>query len=261
MNRADNVLDALTWHHYYLDGHQATLEDFLKIETLNSFQDQMDTVKDYLYNVIKMKKDLWLGETSSAYGGGVKGVSDRYAAGFLWLDKLGLAAVNKYKVVIRQTFYHGAYALIGEDLKPNPDYWVSLVYKKLVGIRVLRVTNHDSDKIRLYAHCTNGANNGSVTLFGLNLNDEFGAFRLKQPLSQSTIWHYVLSAENFDLTTRTILLNQKPLMMESNSDLPPLIPRITPKSNFLLMKPYEMAFWVFPEARAKACIKKYKRFR
>ena len=82
-----------------------------------------------------IQKPLWLGETSSAYSGGAKGISDRYVAGFLWLDKLGLAAYYNYQVVIRQTFFHGCYALIGKDLYPNPDFWISALYKTLVSTK------------------------------------------------------------------------------------------------------------------------------
>ncbi len=57
----------------------------------------------------------------------------RYVAGFLWLDKLGTAALYGHSVVIRQTFYHGCYAMIGEDLLPNPDFWLSVLHKKLTG--------------------------------------------------------------------------------------------------------------------------------
>ena len=73
----------------------------------------MSTVEDFLAKN-SMKRPLWLGETSSAYGGGAHGLSDRYVATFLWLDKLGQAAVHGYQVVIRQSFYHGCYAMIGE---------------------------------------------------------------------------------------------------------------------------------------------------
>ena len=37
-----------------------------------------------------------------------------------WMDKLGLAALHGTDVVIRQTFYRGAYALIDSHWRPNP---------------------------------------------------------------------------------------------------------------------------------------------
>lgn len=37
-----------------------------------------------------------------------------------WLDKLGLAARLGHEVVIRQSFVKGSYALVDEDLNPNP---------------------------------------------------------------------------------------------------------------------------------------------
>ena len=130
-----SVLDALTWHHYYLNGHTATLEDFLDVQHLDYFPKMVKTVGTFLQQN-DIQKPLWLGETSSAYGGGAKGISDRYVAAFLWLDKLGIAAYYNYQVVIRQTFFHGCYALIGKDLYPNPDFWISALYKTLVSTKV-----------------------------------------------------------------------------------------------------------------------------
>ena len=37
-----------------------------------------------------------------------------------WLDKLGLAARLGHEAVIRQSFVKGSYALLDEDLNPNP---------------------------------------------------------------------------------------------------------------------------------------------
>jgi hypothetical protein len=37
-------------------------------------------------------------DSFSAYGGGALGLSDRFASGFLWLNKLGLTAQKNYQV-------------------------------------------------------------------------------------------------------------------------------------------------------------------
>ena len=39
---------------------------------------------------------------------------------FKWLDKLGLAAQQGYKVVIRQSLFGGSYSLGSRDMEPNP---------------------------------------------------------------------------------------------------------------------------------------------
>lgn len=63
---------------------------------------------------------IWMGETASAFGGGAPGLSDTYVAGFMWLDKLGMGAVNGIDLIVRQSFYNGYYALINEQSLPNP---------------------------------------------------------------------------------------------------------------------------------------------
>ncbi|CAL4113774.1 unnamed protein product, partial [Meganyctiphanes norvegica] len=95
-------------------------------------------------------------ETSSAYGGGAPKLSNRYVAGFLWMDKLGLSARMGVDVVARQTLYHGSYALLDEYLNPLPDYWLSVIYKRQVGGKVLDIQlSTSTPTVRLYAHCLN----------------------------------------------------------------------------------------------------------
>ena len=127
-----------------MNGNTATLEDFLDVQYLDYFPKMMKTIWNFLQQN-GIQKPLWLGETSSAYGSGAKGISDRYVAGFLWLDKLGMAAYYNYQVIIRQTFYNGCYAIIGHDLYPNPDFWISALYKTLVSPKVCSTADYRGD--------------------------------------------------------------------------------------------------------------------
>lgn len=112
-------------------------------------------------------------ETSTAYGGGAAEISNRFVAGFLWLDKLGYSAQTSTKIVIRQSFFGGNYAMIGPDLNPNPDWWISVAFKTFVSEKVLQFQSYTGN-VRLYAHCTPEKSLidqvGAITIFGMNLN-------------------------------------------------------------------------------------------
>jgi len=72
-----SVVDAVTWHYYYLNGHVATLKDFLSIEHLTAFRRNCRLVRGLLKRKGFASKPIWLGEAGSAYGGGARGISDR----------------------------------------------------------------------------------------------------------------------------------------------------------------------------------------
>lgn len=93
----------------------------------------------------------------------------------MWLDKLGYSASSGVDVVTRQSFFGGNYALVSPALTPNPDWWVSVAYKKFVSDKVLKIeTPNNFGPLRLYAHCTpaNALSDGipAVTIYGVNLN-------------------------------------------------------------------------------------------
>ena len=240
LQTSGHVLDALTLHHYYLDGRKAMLKDFLNPDLLDSLGKEVDAFQSRFPS-----KDFWFGETSSAYGGGAKGLSDRFVAGFLWLDKLGLSALKGLKVVIRQTLYHGSYALLSEDLLPNPDYWLSVLYKKLVSNRVLKVdvVGNSIKTLRLYAHCSQAGQ--SITIFAQNMSPQSQEFKISN-LMPTVFNQYELTGYP-DLTSKQVALNGQVLHFEQQ--LPPLLPKTV--KNFI-MKPYSLSFWTI-EAPNSVC--------
>lgn len=89
------------------------------------------------------------------------------------MDKLGLCALNGIDAVFRHTLYMGNYAMTDDDTTPNPvniqtrfhhqsqlfqDYWLSLLYRTLIGDQVLAVESNvpeeraQSNYVRFYAH-------------------------------------------------------------------------------------------------------------
>ncbi|XP_071515865.1 heparanase-like [Panulirus ornatus] len=250
-------LMAATWHQYYMDGHTAELEDFLSPDILNQLVWQtaeMVAVRDQL----SPGTPLWLTETSSAWGGGAPGMSNAYVGGFLWMDKLGVAARGGVDLVARQTLYKGNYALIDADLLPYPDYWLSVLYKRLVGGRVLDLSlSHAPPTTRLYAHCqrnfTQDYTPGSVVVYGMNLANETTQVSLSDDLALSEILQYLLQAPDGDLRSGDVLLNGWQLQVTGEGSLPDLLPVDVPPG-VIHFPPTSFGFWVLPHAHARACM-------
>ena len=75
-NRTD-VVGALSWHHYYGDKDR-TKEELSSKSRLDSFKKDLEHMKNLS---LEYDKPIRLTETSTCYGGGCKGLSDRYIAG------------------------------------------------------------------------------------------------------------------------------------------------------------------------------------
>ncbi|KAK6174483.1 hypothetical protein SNE40_017751 [Patella caerulea] len=249
-------VDVATFHHYYFDSKTATVEQFYNPTILDSLTPQVITAVD-ICRQNAPGKQCWLGETSSAYGGGAYGLSDRYVAGFLWLDKLGLSALNGLQGVLRQSFYGGNYALIDEDLNPNPDYWLTLLYKRLVGGRVLSLGQQSNPNLRVYAHCTNinstmGYSKGDITVYVINLSKDVITVNITG-IPVSTRHLYILSpGDDSGLTSQYVKLNGEVLMLPNDEQLPTLKPEI--QQGNVLLQGYNMGFIVIPGANKHDCL-------
>uniref|UniRef100_A0A8C7S6C7 Heparanase n=1 Tax=Oncorhynchus mykiss TaxID=8022 RepID=A0A8C7S6C7_ONCMY len=218
------AIDACTWHHYYVNRRYTSLKDFLDPEVLNTLALKTHEVMETV-DLASPGKKVWLGETSSAYGGGAKGLSDTFVAGFMWLDKLGLGL----DVVIRQVLIgSGTYHLVDDNLDPLPDYWLSVLYKRLVGPEVLSIeafsTLGKKKRVRVYLHCTN-KKSGAVTLFALNLSKSPARIAVPAMVSNSTVEAFVLQSEQpgeEGLYSNSVKLNGEVLKMVDDRTLPSL---------------------------------------
>ncbi len=207
-------VDFATWHQYYLDGQKAKKEDFLNRSVFERLPDQIGVMKEAV-RLSGQDIPMWISETSSAYSSGAPRLSDRYLAGFMWLDKLGHSAKEGIQLIIRQSLFGGNYALVGYDLQPNPDYWVAVLFKKFVSSRVLNYdTFSRSENLRFYAHCAKKSTGSEVVIYGYNLNGHEKTIVLKDAPQRSKIFSYVLTSrylqsKKYFIERRTVTVSSK----------------------------------------------------
>lgn len=264
LQSGSEAVDALTWHHYYVNGRDTSLEDFLDPEILDTLALKTNEVLEKVKQV-SPQKSVWLGETSSAYGGGAVGLSDTFVAGFMWLDKLGLGAKLGLDVIMRQVLIgSGSYHLVDDNLDPLPDYWLSVLYKRLVGEEVLSLKTFPDfsllhKRVRLYLHCTNkkSSRSGAVTLIAMNLSHKAARVSVPTHMASSTVEAFVLQSDQSGeegLYSRSVMLNGEVLKMVDDTTLPDLNGvRLSP-SEHLHLGAYSLSFYVFSDVRAPACL-------
>ncbi len=175
-------------------------------------------------------------ETATAADGGCPGLSNRFVAGFYFVDMLGELGAMGVHQVYRQDLvgFSGigggsSYALLGPPgwhdrasggrLTPNPDYFTAVLWRSLVGARRLAVADDagaaPSRGPTLHAACAVGG--GVVVAFGnptaaaveLTLRfeaGEVGESEAEADESSSTLELYVLTG-NGSLTSPHVWLN------------------------------------------------------
>uniref|UniRef100_A0A8C3QMT5 HPSE2 protein n=1 Tax=Cyanoderma ruficeps TaxID=181631 RepID=A0A8C3QMT5_9PASS len=215
-------------------------------------------------------KKIWLEGVGMTSAGGMNNLSDSYAAGFLWLNTLGLLASQGIDVVVRHSFLdHGHNHLVDQNFNPLPDYWLSLLYKRLIGPKVLaihvaglqrkpRPGRVIRDKLRIYAHCTSYHNHnyvrGSITLYIINLHRSRKKIKLAGTLRDKIVHQYLLQPYGKDgLHSKSVQLNGQPLAMVDDGTLPELKPRPLRAGRTLVIPPLTMSFYVVKNVNALAC--------
>ncbi|XP_044768620.1 heparanase isoform X3 [Neomonachus schauinslandi] len=181
------VIDSLTWHHYYLNGRIATKEDFLNPDVLDTF-------------------------TSS----------------------------------VQKIFQ---------------DYWLSLLFKKLVGTRVFMasVKGPDGRKLRVYLHCTNVNHprykEGDLTLYALNLHNVTKRLRLPYHLFDKQVDKYLIKPLGPDgLLSKSVQLNGQTLKMVDDHTLPALTEKALRPGSSLGLPAFSYGFFVIKNAKVTACL-------
>ena len=190
-------------------------------------------------------KPLWLTETGETACGG-----NPWAASFLdtfrYLNQLGSLATRGVQVVMHNTLDASDYALIDEaTLTPRPNYWAAVLWRRLMGTKVLDAGTPADAGLYLYAHCLRNKP-GGVALLAINV-DKANAHDLDLP-EKST--RYSLTSS--DLLSNTVALNGVVLALSPQGDLPALEGVAQPKGRIALA-PASITFLAVPGAKNKAC--------
>lgn len=167
--------------------------------------------------------EVWLGETGHALYGGEPNVSDRFIAGLWWLDHLGLMARNGVRVVVRQSLVGGDYGLLDTATRePRPDYWNSVLWKRLMGDYVYATTHDGSSFLRVYAHNTPDRE-GGVSFLLINLHH---ATEIPVSVDSRTLGFTPRELETYTVTasdpfSESVSINGMPPKLPDNAALPP----------------------------------------
>ncbi|KAK3755118.1 hypothetical protein RRG08_041032 [Elysia crispata] len=259
-NSGCDMIAEVALHHYYFKKEEASLADFVDVEVMDTLRTQLEFAYNISWNSCRLRKPIRFTETSTASGGGVPKVSNAFIAGFLWLDKLGLSATYGVTRVFRQTFLKSSYALVTQTLKPNPDYYLSVLFKRLVEGPVFRVYDEGlTPTVRVYAHCVSKSHynypDGAIVVYYLNVGTEASVLSLGQ-FKETDAHLFILSpGDEEGMLSRKVKLNDELLEM-NGSDLPSLDPKF--HSGDVPLAPKTFGFIVIPEADVQLC-KQYHR--
>ena len=193
---ADYGVDRATYHHYF--PRTSTAEELTTAPTLDSLKTVLeDALAAYQTQYRRhgaaraaAASQLWLGETGLELnakigpshpvgpthldcGNHQVGIDCYFGGVVSYLDKLGLAARFGHAVVARQSITHllPLNHSSGAQPTPVPGYWAAVLWKRLLGTRVLAVDGglDDGRTLRSYAAC--GKDTGTVALVIINLGD------------------------------------------------------------------------------------------
>ena len=213
-------IDAFSYHHYGAaslrcagtPGMPQTNADAALSEEWLARTDQTLAFYRNLRDEFAPGKPMWLTETADAACGGNPWAST-FLDTFRYLDQLGRLAKQGVQVVIHNTLAASDYGLLDQKtLKPRPNYWGALLWRRLMGTTVLDFGVEIAEGRHVYAHCLRGVP-GGVTL--LVINNSQTKTVVEMPLESK---RYTLSAE--PLQNGDVDLNGVTLKVDASGDLP-----------------------------------------
>lgn len=186
---------------------------------------------------------IWLTETGGAACGGLRW-QPTFLDVFRFSDTHARLARQGLDAIFTHALISGSNGIIDEKtLEPNASYWAALLWRRLMGTKVLDAGPVQAG-FHLYAHCQRGTA-GGVTLLAINLSDESKILRLSGPADL-----YALTAP--DLQSRAVRLNGRTLVMGPDNTLPATSP-VRVARGLVQLAPTSVNFVTVPKAGNRHC--------
>lgn len=227
LQRSSDKTDLVSWHYYPQQSKRGPIATRRAYPSRLLDPKNLDEVRHWAAQIKQWRdsyapgKPIWLGETGNAQFGGQPGLSDVYLGGLWWLDQLGTLARCGHDTVVRQSLTGMNYGLIDDtNLAPRPDYWNSLLWKRLMGTRVynVKVSGDKSGKLRAYAQSSAGDKPASLTILLINLDHRRNAAVSLPGIKNPGHQIYQLTAP--DIFGTKVLLNGSELQLAADGGLP-----------------------------------------
>jgi len=186
---------------------------------------------------------LWITETGAAACGGTKWQTS-FLDTFRYLDTHARLAKQGVDAMFTHALISGSNGVIDEKtLLPNADYWAALLWRRLMGTKVLDA-GPVQPGLHIYAHCLRGTP-GGVAVLAINLDKATTNVSFSGPANL-----YELTAA--ELASKTVLLNGRPLELGAGDKLPALeSKRIAGPS--VALGPTSVNFIALPKAKNPSC--------
>jgi hypothetical protein len=190
-------------------------------------------------------KPLWITETADAACGGNPWAST-FLDTFRYLIEHASLAQRGVKVIMHNTLASSDYGLLDENtFEPRPNYWASLLWRKLMRTTVLDPHISPIPNVYVYAHCLQNRP-GGVALLVINA-DQQQAHDVMLPVDTH---RYTLTAKQPQATT--VQLNGNTLRLDSNGDLPQLAGEPTPAGK-VSFAPASITFLAIAKGSNSSC--------
>jgi hypothetical protein len=187
---------------------------------------------------------LWNTESAETVCGGNR-IASTFADTFRFVDQLARSARQGVQVFIHNTLAASDYGMLEEHTyAPRPDYWAALLWKHLVGTRVLDAPA-GAKGLNVYGHCLKGTK-GGVVLIAINLDAAaVRAISVGRPA-------LTYSLAQGSTGPGSAALNEHDLLLGTGDRLPVLSGRREAGATIAL-KPASVMFIAVPGAADPAC--------